>query len=675
MSDGRLAWGILGTGAIARTFARGLAQAKRGCLVAVGSRTAEKARTFAADFGGVTAHGSYEALLADPAVQAVYIAVPHPDHAAWAIRAAEAGRHILCEKPLGLNHAEAMVMAEAARVHEVLLMEAYMYRCAPQTARIVELVRSGVLGEIRAIQATFSFRAGFDPQQRLFNNALGGGGILDVGGYPVSFARLIAGAAAGRAFANPVEVKGSATLNPVTGTDDCAAATLTFAGGLVAQVAAGVAVSQDNSARLYGTEGWLHVMSPWIPAKEGGSTVLYLHRPGGQGPEVIEVTTSDWLYALEADAVADAIAAGAREVPAMTVADTLGNLAALDAWRQSAGLTYEAEKPENFTQTISRRPLAVRATPPIPHGRLPGLDKPVSRLVMGCDNQRTMPQAAAMWDDWFERGGNAFDTAYVYGGGLFERLLGWWMRHRGVREHCVVTVKGAHTPLCRPEFIASQLHESLGRLQTDHADVYIMHRDNPDVPVGEFVDALDELVRAGRIKVFGGSNWTVERFKKANAYARRKGRQAFTVLNNNFSLARMVNPVWPGCVAASDPATRRWLTRTQTPLFSWSSQARGFFTDRAGPDKLDDPELVHAWYSEDNFERRSRAYTLARERGVAPINIALAYVLQQPFPTWALVGPRDLTETVSTLRALTVDLTPAERDWLDLGPPRTTGGR
>jgi aryl-alcohol dehydrogenase-like predicted oxidoreductase len=275
-----------------------------------------------------------------------------------------------------------------------------------------------------------------------------------------------------------------------------------------------------------------------------------------------------------------------------------------------------------------------------------------------------------MWDDWFERGGNAFDTAYVYGGGLYERLLGWWMRHRGVRDGCAIVAKGAHTPLCRPEFIAPQLHETLERLQTDHADLYIMHRDNPDIPVGEFVDVLDELARAGRIKVFGGSNWTVERFNKANAYARRKGRQGFAVLSNNFSLARMVNPVWPGCVAASDPRTRRWLTRTQTPLFAWSSQARGFFTDRAGPDKRDDRELVHAWYSEENFERRARAYALAKERGVAPINVALAYVLAQPFPTWALVGPREISETVSALPALDLKLTPAELSWLDLARNR-----
>jgi predicted dehydrogenase len=432
-----LAWGILGTGAIARTFARGLAHAHRGRLVAVGSRTAEKARVFAAEFGNVNAHGSYEALLADPAVQAVYVAVPHPDHAAWTIRAAEAGKHILCEKPLGLNHAEGMVMTEAARVHNVLLMEAFMYRCSPQTARIVELVRSGMLGEIKVIQATFSFRAGFDPEKRLFKNALGGGGILDVGGYPVSFARLVAGAAEGRAFADPIEVKGCAALNPVTGVDDHAAATLTFASGIVAQVATGVTVAQDNSARIYGTEAWLHVMTPWIPAKEGGAVTMYLHRYGGGEPELVTVETTDWLYALEADAVAAALASGAREVPQMSIADTLGNLAALDAWRQSAGLTYEAEKPENYTRTIARRPLAVRASRPIPRGNLPGLEKPVSRLVMGCDNQRTMPHAVRLRWWSFRTPARLVDAA--------PRCARRMRRHRQGRTYAALPA-GVHRP-------------------------------------------------------------------------------------------------------------------------------------------------------------------------------------------------------------------------------------
>src|SRR5690606_17953249 len=151
------------------------------------------------------------------------------------------------------------------------------------------------------------------------------------------------------------------------------------------------------------------------------------------------------------------------------------------------------------------------------YGKIEGLDKQVSRLIMGCDNQLVYPHAAVMFDDWFERGGNAFDTAYVYGGGRPERLLGQWLAARGVRDQCVITVKGAHSPKCNPKDLTSQLIESLeDRQKIDQADIYIMHRDNLEIPVAEFVDVLNEHVRAGRIKVFGGSNWTLARIAEAN---------------------------------------------------------------------------------------------------------------------------------------------------------------
>ncbi len=660
----RLGWGILSTGRIAGIFARGVAQSRHGRLAAVGSRTTAAAEKFAAEFGVPRAHGSYEALLADPDVQAVYIATPHPQHLAWIIRAAEAGKHVLCEKPLGLNHAEAMVAAEACRSHSVLLMEAFMYRCHPQTVKILELVRSGALGEVKLVQATFGFNAGFNATSRLWANAAGGGGILDVGCYTTSFVRLIAGAAAGAPFLDPVAVSGAGQLHPETGVDAYAAATLKFATGLVAQVATSVCVSQDNSTRIYGTAGMLHVPSPWIPPNEGATAKIHLHKNGAV--EDIEIHTSAHLYGLEADAVAEALARGAREVPAMPVADTLGNLATLDAWRAAIGLVYEAEKPENFTHTHARRPLARQADAPIPAGNIPGLSLPFARLVMGCDNQTTMPHGAAVWDDYVERGGNAFDTAYVYGGGLQEKLLGQWIKNRGVRGSVAVIVKGAHTPCCTPEWLSNQLEESLGRLQTGYADIYMLHRDNLEVPVGEFVDVLNGHVRAGRVRVFGGSNWSLARVAEANAYARSKGLQGFGVVSNNFSLARMVEAVWDGCIAASDPTSRRWLAEHQIPLLAWSSQARGFFTDRAGRDKREDSQLVRCWYSDDNFARRERAVELARRKGVTPIAIAAAYVLHQPFPVFALIGPRLIGETVSSLECLKVALTPGELAWLNL---------
>ena len=153
-------WGIIGAGNIARAFARSLANSTTGRLVAVGSRSRQKADRFAAEFNVSHAHGSYEALLADDHVQVVYVATPHPHHAEWSIRAAEAGKHILCEKPLALNHAEAMAVIEAAIRYDVFLMEAFMYRCHPQTAKLVELLRNSVIGDVRIIQASFGFQTG-----------------------------------------------------------------------------------------------------------------------------------------------------------------------------------------------------------------------------------------------------------------------------------------------------------------------------------------------------------------------------------------------------------------------------------------------------------------------------------------------------------------------------------
>jgi predicted dehydrogenase len=342
--DLRVAWGILGTGSIAHTFARALATSRTGKLVAVGSRAQASANAFAGEFEPIRAHGSYEALLADPAVHAVYISTPHPSHAEWCVKAARAKKHILCEKPLTLNHAEAVVVAEAAREHGVFLMEAFMYRCHPQTARLVELIRSGVIGRVGVIQASFSFYTNYNPESRLFKNALGGGGILDVGCYTTSITRLIAGAAQGLPFANPEKVSGYARLHPEAGTDLYAVASAQFPGGILGQLATGVMLNQDHGVRIFGIEGSIHLPAPFTMAREGGSTTIFLTPKGSAKPEEVVIETKEHLYALEADSVGDALAQGRLESPHMTVADTLGNMAALDAWRASAGLVYESEK-------------------------------------------------------------------------------------------------------------------------------------------------------------------------------------------------------------------------------------------------------------------------------------------------------------------------------------------
>ncbi|MCC6239211.1 MAG: aldo/keto reductase [Phycisphaerales bacterium] len=667
----RIRWGIIGAGGIAQAFARGIVGSQTGSLVAVASRDKARAQAFVDQYvtGACRSYGSYDELLADRDVHAVYIATPHPMHAKWAILAAQAGKHVLVEKPAGINQAQAMAMIEACRLNQVLFMEAFMYRCHGQTLKLIELLKAKAIGQVQLIRASFGFFMGFNATSRVYANDLAGGGLMDVGCYPISMARLIAGAATGKnAPAEPLHVKAVAHLGP-TGVDHYTAAVAEFPGAIIAELSTAVQQNLENAVHIYGDQGRITLTNPWLADRTNPSTgTISVYKNDVKEPQQYTLTADNNTYGLEIDYAGRAILAGKTQAdyPAMTPADTLGNLRAMDQWRQSIGMTFDMEKPGNIT-TITGQPLNVAPQNNMRYGQVPHLEKRISRLIMGCDNQPSLPHAAVMFDDWFERGGNTFDTAYIYGGGRHELFLGQWIKTRGVRDQVTVITKGAHTPFCNPADLTRQLLTSLERLQFDHADIYIMHRDNPEVPVGEFVDVLNEHVKAGRIKTFGGSNWSIERFTAANEYARQKGLQPFSILNNNFSLARMVDPIWPGCVAASDPASRKWLTQSQTTLLSWSSQARGFFVPEiSAPDKTDDAERVRCWYSDDNFRRQARAIELADKYKVLPINIALAYVLCQPFPTFALVGPRMLSETHTTLPGLDIQLSHEELKYLNL---------
>ncbi len=318
-----LRWGIVGTGKIATKFAEKLPFSKTGRLVAVGSRTEERARAFAERFGGARGWGDYSSLLADPEVDAVYIATPHPFHAEWACAAVRAGKSVLCEKPLAMTHREALTVVEEARKAGVFLMEAFMYKCHPRTARVADLVRSGTIGRVRLVEAAFTFSSPFDPSSRLFNKELGGGSILDIGCYTTSVARLIAGATLGKPFENPTRVLG-ATLPAPTGVDSFAAATLEFPSGLLAQIQCGIGFTRGNDLRIFGEEGWIRVPHFWNPPGE-----IEICR--GDRVVVEPAFGSSHKYALEADAVADALPG--CESPLVSWKDSLGNMAALDAWR------------------------------------------------------------------------------------------------------------------------------------------------------------------------------------------------------------------------------------------------------------------------------------------------------------------------------------------------------
>ncbi|MCL2648422.1 MAG: aldo/keto reductase [Phycisphaerales bacterium] len=675
-----LHWGILATGRIASVFAKGLAASKTGKLVAVASRTQEKADRFGLDdqhWGDflkdqpIKRYGSYEALLADKSIDAVYIATPHPQHLEWACKAAEAGKNVLVEKPIGLNHAQAMIALEHARKNNVFLMEAFMYRCSPMFAKVIELIQHNAIGQVRALQANFSFNCGPNYESRALKNSLGGGGILDVGCYPTTFARLLAGVAFNtNTPIEPTDFKATGHVGP-TGADEYSFAVAKFTNpndpkhAIIATLGTGVQVNMDNIVRIYGSSGSI-TFGNWVPKTQGNTVTLFQN---GKPPQEFNCDSpaGATAYTNEADTFAAAVAAGKKQAdfPAMSWTDTLNNMKLLDNWRSQIGQIYDAEKPENLNAPMHGKPLAVSKDSPMTYASFPGLTKKVSRVFLG-----TMvtvidkfPYTCALLDDFYERGGNAFDTAHIYAGGKGEKGFGQWLKSRNIREKIVILGKGAHPPHTNPKAITTQLKESLDRLQTDYLDIYMMHRDNTEIPIGEFVDVLHDHVAAGRIKTLGASNWSLDRVDAFNAYAAKHHKTPITSLSDNLSLAHMNDPIWSGCICANEPQRLAWHAKTQIALLSWSSQARGFFAV-GDPAYTADKDLVRCWYSPENFARLKRAKELAKKKSTTAIAVNLAWVLTQAFPTFALIGPQTLEETRTSLAGLSLTLTPDEVQWL-----------
>ncbi len=338
---GPIRWGILGTGKIARIVARALAESKTGSLVAVASRSLERAQAFASEFGVARAHAEYAALVADPEVDVVYVATHHPAHRAWAMSAAGAGKHVLCEKPLAVHHADAEAIVDAARRGGVFLMEAFAYRCHPQTEKLVGLIHAGVIGEVRVIDAVFGYDAGPRPTNYLFDRDLAGGSILDVGCYATSMSHLIARTVVGE-VADAHEVSGGGVIGPSNGVDLEAAGTLVFGGGLLARVASSIQADLESSVRIYGSEGRITVPSPWLPGRIGTRATILVERRGGE-PEEIEIPLTEDLYVTEVDAVGAFIEGHVLSPWAMPWEESLANMRTLDRWRASIGLTYEGE--------------------------------------------------------------------------------------------------------------------------------------------------------------------------------------------------------------------------------------------------------------------------------------------------------------------------------------------
>jgi aryl-alcohol dehydrogenase-like predicted oxidoreductase len=335
------------------------------------------------------------------------------------------------------------------------------------------------------------------------------------------------------------------------------------------------------------------------------------------------------------------------------------------------------------TQTVGRQILRThpKDTYLMDYATLDGIPATLSRIVQGTvmispDDQDA---ANALLDAVWDHGGRTFDTAHGYGAGKSERALGAWIASRGVRDEVVILGKGAHPyngeKRVTPEHITSDLHESLERMGIDVIDLYVLHRDDLDVPVGPIVEVLNVHQRAGRIRQFGGSNWTTARIAEANAYAAEHGLTPFTVSSPNLSLAPQATPPWEGCISISGEAgasERAWYAEHGMPIFPWSSLAGGFFSGRFERDNLDrfteylDVLAVKSYAFEENFRRLDRVKEVAGRHDASIAQVAMAWVVDQPMEVFPIVGCRTGEEFAANAAALDLKLSPAEVAWLDL---------
>lgn len=312
------------------------------------------------------------------------------------------------------------------------------------------------------------------------------------------------------------------------------------------------------------------------------------------------------------------------------------------------------------------------------YGYFEPLERSLSRLVLGTLflSSDALDAGSRVLDEWIGLGGNVVDTAHhygfaaKYGFGDCERALGLWLADRAeLRDRLVIISKGAHPNDHRhrvtPEDITCDLRDTLARLHGP-VDMYLLHRDDPSAPVGPIVDILNEHRAAGRIRAFGASNWTPQRIEEANEYACARGVEGFSCSSVHLSLATQNEAHWPGALSANDVASRAWYEMTQLPLFAWSALARGFFTGRFAPAAVGVPAVARVYDSEPNWARYRRAERLAQRIGATANQVALAWVLHQPFPVYAVIGPRSVAELRSNVAALEIELSNDTARWLNL---------
>lgn len=329
MTEKRFKWGLLGPGRIAEQFAEGLKVLDDATLYAVASSSLERAAAFAGKYGGEKAYASYAELVNDPQVDAVYIATPHRFHFENVLLCLQAGKPVLCEKPLTVNAADTRQLIETARARKVFLMEAVWTRCLPIYAQIREWLDSGVLGEVKLLVSTFGFAVPKTPSDRWLNPELAGGTLLDMGIYPISVSQWVTGL-------EPESFSVQALLGS-TGVDELTAVTLKYPNGVISQFNSNFLVQNENDFFIYGTQGQIRIH----PAYWGASTATLSTE--GQELTVTKPLTGGGFEFETAEAMR-CLRAGLLESPRMTHAQTLANLELMDKIRAEIGLKYPFEK-------------------------------------------------------------------------------------------------------------------------------------------------------------------------------------------------------------------------------------------------------------------------------------------------------------------------------------------
>lgn len=318
----------------------------------------------------------------------------------------------------------------------------------------------------------------------------------------------------------------------------------------------------------------------------------------------------------------------------------------------------------------------------IKYSRIKNVDKDISQLVLGTmvlTNDK-VKEGFGLLDDVYALGVTTFDCAAVYSDGESEQVLGKWVNTRNLRDKVAIISKCAHPNSFRNRVtsfdIMADVNDSLARLATSYIDIYFLHRDDIAVPVANIVDTLNRLYESGKIKSYGGSNWTYERIEEANEYAYKYGLQPFTVTSPNFSLARQVeNPWGPGCETLTGPdkqSARDYYRKNNISVFAYSSLGRGMLSgafrsdDMKKANQILDDAAKKGYLHEENIERLKRAEILAEKYKASVPQIALAWILKKDLPVFPIIGAVNKEQMKENIDAMDIDLTDKECRWLDL---------